>query len=119
MARKLGSRFNSFPGKTRLAGDAFARALKVIHRTLMANDGVDHLLFLSRLRQRQTSTRNSWAGSNSLTPRFEDVSRGRVWDSLPVKRHALRLAADFAREMIGVDERFGSRQTVPSARGTY
>jgi archaeal chaperonin len=118
LARELLSMSSGLPVRLRMISDSFARSLEVIPRTLMSNAAVDPLLVLPRLQRRQVKDRNPWVGFNSRTHRLEDMSRGRVWDSLPMKRNALHLATSFNRDMIGVDELLGGMETSPMARGT-
>ena len=116
MAREITAWASRFPGKLQLVVGAFAKALEVIPRTLIANTGADPLTFIPRLRHRQTSARNPWIGFNAINRRLEDMSRGKIWDSLPVKKGGLHLATTFVQEVMGVDELFGAEKTIPTER---
>jgi archaeal chaperonin len=118
LARELAALSSRLAGKLQLVSRAFARSLEVIPRTLMYNAGVDPFLILPRLQHRQATAQNSWIGFNSRTRRLEDMSRGRVWDSLAMKRNALHLATSYARDMIGVDGLLGDLEAEPIVRRT-
>jgi chaperonin GroEL (HSP60 family) len=116
MAREITAWASRFPGKLQLVVAAFAKALEVIPRTLIVNTGEDPLVLIPRLRHRQTSARNPWIGFNGITHRLEDMSRGRIWDSLPVKKGGLHLATTFVQEIMGVDDLIGAETTIPAER---
>jgi chaperonin GroEL (HSP60 family) len=116
MAREITSWASRFAGKLQLVVLAFAKALEVIPRTLIVNTGADPLVLIPRLRHRQTSARNPWIGFNAITRRLEDMSRGRIWDSLSVKKRGLHLATAFVQEVMGVDELIGAETAIPAER---
>jgi T-complex protein 1 subunit zeta len=91
------------PGKVKLGMQAFADALLVIPKTLIANSGFDVQDSLLQLKDEREST-NMAVGVNCSTGEPMLPAEEGVWDNVRVKRQCLHLSTVLANQLLLVDE---------------
>jgi T-complex protein 1 subunit zeta len=90
-------------GKAKLGVAAFAEALLIIPKTLIANSGYDVQDALLQLKDERIAT-NMAIGFNCTTGQPMLPAIEGVWDNVRVKRQSLHLATVLANQLLLVDE---------------
>jgi T-complex protein 1 subunit zeta len=90
-------------GKIKLGMQAFAEALLIIPKTLIANSGYDVQEALLQLKEERESTGMA-VGFNCATGEPMLPAEEGVWDNVRVKRQSLHLCTVLANQLLLVDE---------------
>ena len=90
-------------GKTKLGVQAFAEALLIIPKTLVANSGFDVQEALLELQDERKETGMA-VGFNCQTGKPMLPEQEGVWDNVRVKRQSLYLSTVLANQLLLVDE---------------
>ncbi len=116
IARELKQYAESVGGREQLAVNAFAEAMEVIPRTLAENAGLDPIDILVELRAKHDAGLTSY-GVNVLESGTTDMKEKDIWDTLAVKKQAIRSASESAQIILRIDDVIAASELREGPRG--
>lgn len=93
----------SFSGREQLAVIKFAESIETIPRTLAENAGLDPIDILVELRAKHDKG-DKWTGVDVFNGGVRDMSQLDIWESVSVKKQAIKSAGEAAEMILRIDD---------------